>query len=287
VPNKPATQLKDMLRNEFIQKDDSEQEESDEDFIEEVYEPNSDTEENFFFQDFSANGGGNNKQRRPRANNRKHGSNKVLSRFDLSSFAKDLHDHRLSVIQPRDSRIIMTEDDELELEKLLERQRQRMSVMTLNASTESLKIVPPMPSLDLIKPHKPTSAQLDKDGVSSLDNPDKSTSTPVDTKEASPLNLNRPYKPASIRSDTEEEPSLDSVKPLKSTSTQIDIEEMPKMHSDHGSTTTTNSFVSEIHSAGSRSSQQSYTKDSTKIEVDLPRGTKTDLNTFFISFNII
>lgn len=148
---KPSIRLKDMLRKELILKEESEQEESEEEFIEEVYEPNSDTEENFFFQDFSANGG--KPVKKPRGNNRRRGSTKVMSKFDLSSFAKDLHDHRLSVIQPRDSRIIMTEDDELELEKLLERQKQRMSVMTLNASTESFKIVPPMPSLNLIKPH--------------------------------------------------------------------------------------------------------------------------------------
>jgi hypothetical protein len=231
---KPSIQLKDMLRNEFIHENESEEEQSDEEFIEEAYEPNSDTEENFFFQDFSVNdGNNNNKQRRPRNNNRRRGSTKVMSRFDLSSFAKDLHDHRLSVIQPRESRIIMTEDDELELEKLLERQRQRMSVMTMSGSTESLKIVPPLPSLDLIKPHKSTSTNTQV--------------TPEVTKKE-------------ITTTT------------TTTSNEDDLEDMPKMHSDHGSTTTTNS---EIHSAtSSRNSQESYppTQDSNKIAVDLPKG---------------
>ncbi|KAK4519702.1 uncharacterized protein ATC70_009942 [Mucor velutinosus] len=121
----------------------------------EEYEPESDTEENFFFQDFS----GNSKPKKRTTNNlngRRRRSQKVMSKFDLSSFARDLHDHRLSVIQPRESRIIMTEDDELELEKLLERQRQRMSMMTMSGSTDSFKVIPPLPSLDLIKPHTTT-----------------------------------------------------------------------------------------------------------------------------------
>jgi hypothetical protein len=118
-----------------------------------MYEPDSDTEENFFFQDFSKDSSSSKPKKTN--NTRRRRSQKVMSKFDLSSFARDLHDHRLSVIQPRQSKIIMTEDDEFELEKLLERQRQRMSIMTVNtmASTEEL-VVPPMPSLDLIKPHQ-------------------------------------------------------------------------------------------------------------------------------------
>ncbi|GAA5805130.1 hypothetical protein HPULCUR_010643 [Helicostylum pulchrum] len=125
----------------------------DEEPMKEMYEPDSDTEENFFFQDFSADNKSTKKKNQTRQR-----ANKALSRFDLSSFARDLHDHRLSVIQPRDSKIIMTEDDELELEKLLERQRQRMSMMTMvTDSNESLPPPPPMPALDIIKSHqKPT-----------------------------------------------------------------------------------------------------------------------------------
>ena len=132
-------------------KNDTEEEEDDEEeLLEETYEPNSD-EENYFFQDFSAN----NPTKKKTTRNKSRRSNKALSRFDLSSFARDLHDHRLSVVQ-RESRIIMTEEDELELEKLLERQRQRMSMMTMTESTESLVPAPPMPSLDLIKAHTST-----------------------------------------------------------------------------------------------------------------------------------
>ncbi|KAL0142378.1 hypothetical protein V8B55DRAFT_1562884 [Mucor lusitanicus] len=143
------------------QEDDDDEEEDDEylddqdEVQHEEYEPESDTEENFFFQDFS----GSSKPKKRTTNNlngRRRRSQKVMSKFDLSSFARDLHDHRLSVIQPRESRIIMTEDDELELERLLERQRQRMSVMTMSGSTDSFKVIPPLPSLDLIKPHTTT-----------------------------------------------------------------------------------------------------------------------------------
>lgn len=132
-----------MLHNDL---DFSDDESLHQELLQEQYEPDSDTEENYFFQDFSAD----NKKQAKKTAGRRRGS--VMTKFDLSSFARDLHDHRLSVIQPRDSRIIMTEDDELELEKLLERQRQRMSMMPVNESSESL--APPLPSLDLIKSHQ-------------------------------------------------------------------------------------------------------------------------------------
>lgn len=130
----------------------------DEEPMKEMYEPDSDTEENFFFQDFSADNKSTKKKNQTRQR-----ANKALSRFDLSSFARDLHEHRLSVIQPRDSKIIMTEDDELELEKLLERQRQRMSMMTMVTDSNESLPPPPMPALDIIKTHqKPTKEVLIK-----------------------------------------------------------------------------------------------------------------------------
>ncbi|KAI8985357.1 hypothetical protein BDB01DRAFT_849938 [Pilobolus umbonatus] len=112
----------------------------------ESYELDSDLEEDFFFKDFSAEG----KPIHKKHGGRRRRSNKAMSRFNLSSFAKDLHDNRLSVIQPRESRIIMTEDDEMELEKLLERQRQRMSMMD-NGSTDTFTALPPLPALDKFK----------------------------------------------------------------------------------------------------------------------------------------
>lgn len=116
----------------------------------ESYAPEDSDEENYFFQDFSTTEKPVKKS--GSRTNRRHPA-PTAGKFDLSSFARDLHDHRLSVIQPRESRIIMTEDDELELEKLLLRQRQRMSMMTMN--NESLdSIPPPLPSLDLFKSHQ-------------------------------------------------------------------------------------------------------------------------------------
>lgn len=133
-----------------------------------------------------------------------------MSKFDLSSFARDLHENRLSVMQ-RESRIIMTEDDENELEKLLERQRQRMSMMStmVNESSESLVPPPPMPSLDLIKTHKA----------------------------ASTTTIYRPVLPEKMSDKVEVELSHNSL-------------EVPHMNSDHGSTTTTDSCTSnEDHDA--------------------------------------
>lgn len=211
----------------------------------EEYEPESDTEENFFFQDFS----GNSKPKKRTTNNlngRRRRSQKVMSKFDLSSFARDLHDHRLSVIQPRDSRIIMTEDDELELEKLLERQRQRMSIMTMSGSTESFKVVPPLPSLDLIKPH----------------------TTTVLPSPSSPPPAQQPVTRKKERTE--------------------DVE-VPTMNSDHGSSTTTNSFSSTNESSPAHSSRGSYPthtehddEDSKKIAVESEKGT-SELNCTFFS----
>ncbi|GAN08543.1 hypothetical protein MAM1_0210c08057 [Mucor ambiguus] len=167
IPSIQSTREALAIDQEDDEEEDGEYSDDQDELQHEEYEPESDTEENFFFQDFS----GNSKPKKRTTNNlngRRRRSQKVMSKFDLSSFARDLHDHRLSVIQPRESRIIMTEDDELELEKLLERQRQRMSMMTMSGSTDSFKVIPPLPSLDLIKPHtttvlpspsSPTSAQ--------------------------------------------------------------------------------------------------------------------------------
>lgn len=42
--------------------------------------------------------------------------------FDLAAFARHLHEHRLSVMQAsRQSQIVLTEQDELELENLLKK----------------------------------------------------------------------------------------------------------------------------------------------------------------------
>lgn len=198
--------------------DDEELEEEEEDtFLEEEYEPDSDMEENFFFQDFSADANNKNKKTPGGAKKTSRGaiggrrrSTKVMSKFDLSSFAQDLHDHRLSVIQPRESRIIMTEDDELELEKLLERQRQRMSMMTImtTESTDSLVPPPPMPSLDLIKPHQQKQQQKEQQGKNKVN---------IAPKE--PVNAELQQQPQQQQ-------------------------QMPVMNSDHGSTTTTNSISS-------------------------------------------
>lgn len=247
----PAIQ---STREALAMDEDEEDEEEEDGFLDdhqeleqEEYEPESDTEENFFFQDFSGNSKPKKRTTTTNSNGRRRRSQKVMSRFDLSSFARDLHDHRLSVIQPRESRIIMTEDDELELEKLLERQRQRMSVMTMSGSTDSLKVIPPLPSLDLIKPH--TTAVL----------PSPSSPTP-------------PLPPTAAK----------SVIKKKEAAEDLEIEKMPNMNSDHGSSTT-NSFSSTNGSSSpANSSRGSYPshiehddEDSNKIAVESEKGTNS------------
>ncbi|CAO3589939.1 unnamed protein product [Absidia cylindrospora] len=63
-----------------------------------------------------------------------------MSRFDLQSFARQLHANRLSVLQTRQSRMILTEEDEQELDRLLARK------VTLGA-VGSLSSPPPVPAL--------------------------------------------------------------------------------------------------------------------------------------------
>ncbi|KAI7904521.1 uncharacterized protein BX663DRAFT_559542 [Cokeromyces recurvatus] len=116
----------------------------------EFYQPESNTEEeNFFFEDFSSL----NHKKEPIKKKSSHSNKntKAMKQFNLSSFAQDLHDNRLSVIQPRQSKIMMTEDDELELEKLLNQQRQRISMMTINNNNSSSNLtLHEIPPLDLI-----------------------------------------------------------------------------------------------------------------------------------------
>ena len=106
-----------------------------------LYEPESE-EENYFFQDFSEESSKNTKKKKRTIVHRVEDEPKKM--FDLSSFAKDLHDNRLSVIQPRQSTIIMTEEDEKQLETLLQQRKQM-------GSSESLLVIrqpSPLPSIE-------------------------------------------------------------------------------------------------------------------------------------------
>ncbi|EIE75794.1 hypothetical protein G6F46_006465 [Rhizopus delemar] len=105
-----------------------------------LYEPQSEEEENYFFQDFSAENKDTKKSKRRVV--KKTSTSQQTKPFNLSSFAQDLHDNRLSVIQSRQSKIVMTEEDERQLEKLLEKKRFE--------SSESL-LMPPLPSFSLVK----------------------------------------------------------------------------------------------------------------------------------------
>ncbi|CAO3589133.1 unnamed protein product [Absidia cylindrospora] len=126
----------------------------------------SEPDEDYFFKDFAEsemNGGTNNNDtnttaaRRPKSKrySRRHRSQKAMSRFDLQSFARQLHANRLSVLQTRQSRMILTEEDEEELNKLLARKHSLDDGFSLPAPP-----VPPMPALPSVPVDSPQSDSL-------------------------------------------------------------------------------------------------------------------------------
>jgi hypothetical protein len=118
----------------------------------------SEPDEDYFFKDFAESdtkGGTSNivgndntntiTANRPKSKrySRRHRSQKAMSRFDLQSFARQLHANRLSVLQTRQSRMILTEEDERELDKLLARKHSLDHTFPLPATP----LPPPVPSL--------------------------------------------------------------------------------------------------------------------------------------------
>lgn len=104
-----------------------------------------------FFKDFSPDAPRlstvlNKKKRASRKASSKKATTR-MSKFDLMSFANHLHDNRLSVMQLRESRIALTEEDEQELIKLLEKRKSMAnSVHQMPLpSDESIPAVPPLP----------------------------------------------------------------------------------------------------------------------------------------------
>ncbi|KAG0164672.1 hypothetical protein DFQ28_000132 [Apophysomyces sp. BC1034] len=103
------------------------------------YENDNESVENYFFQDFAPTS--DQQSTRSKKQTTRVRSVKAMSKFDLASFARHLHENRLSVVQPRESRIIMTEEDEKELEMLLKRK----SKFDPTVSTEVVP-TPPLPT---------------------------------------------------------------------------------------------------------------------------------------------
>ncbi|ORZ10198.1 hypothetical protein BCR42DRAFT_422950 [Absidia repens] len=138
----------------------------------------SEPDEDYFFKDFAEsemNGGTNNNDtnttaaRRPKSKrySRRHRSQKAMSRFDLQSFARQLHANRLSVLQTRQSRMILTEEDEQELNKLLARKHSLDDGFSLPAPP-----VPPMPALPSVPVDSP---QFDSMSAPLSETPDTTT----------------------------------------------------------------------------------------------------------------
>lgn len=112
-------------------------------------------EENYFFNDFSAEAISSQKSKAQ--SKKRRASAKASKKLNLSSFARELNASRLSVIQPRESKIVMTEEDELELTRLLELQKQRISVYNNDAT----KLPSPTPSSSSPIPKLPVVVKQD------------------------------------------------------------------------------------------------------------------------------
>ncbi|ORY94786.1 hypothetical protein BCR43DRAFT_565028 [Syncephalastrum racemosum] len=102
------------------------------------------TVEDFFFKDFS------NERPKSRHISQYHQMTPEekrqtrMSKFDLAAFAQHLHTHRLSMMQVRKSTVILNKEDELELEKLLEK---RKSTMVQEDEGETSEPEPPLPAV--------------------------------------------------------------------------------------------------------------------------------------------
>ncbi|KAL0088611.1 hypothetical protein F4703DRAFT_1792770 [Phycomyces blakesleeanus] len=89
------------------------------------YEDEDSDVENYFFKDFAPGHEKIRSQTPTRQRSKRYSararSNKPTRQFDVLSFAQHLHENRLSVAQPRATSVVMTEEDERELQILLQR----------------------------------------------------------------------------------------------------------------------------------------------------------------------
>ncbi|CAO3681361.1 unnamed protein product [Rhizopus stolonifer] len=167
-----------------------------------LYEPDSEEEENYFFQDFSASIS-------PQKNKKVKPKKDVAKNFDLSLFAQDLHDNRLSMVQSHSSRIVMTEEDERQLEILLQKRCE---------SSESLLIPHTLPIKSQSTPfnHRPLSVH------SIISNKESSEKLEIDDDVPDLKPANTPLiRSPSVRSQLMRSPSLNSIQETLKKSTSI------------------------------------------------------------------
>lgn len=129
-------------------------------------------EAGLFFKDFSPDAPRlstvlNKKKRASRKASSKKATTR-MSKFDLMAFANHLHDNRLSVMQLRESRIALTEEDEQELIKLLEKRKSMAnSIQQMPLpSDECIPAVPPLPNNTDKEDEKDTSVTMTESSTS-------------------------------------------------------------------------------------------------------------------------
>lgn len=121
-----------------------------------IFDDDDNENDQLFFQDFSADA-----PKLPLASEQS-ATNKSYAaptKFDLAAFAKHLHENRLSIVQLRKS-VKLTEDDERELLRLLEK---RKSSMPQHQQETELSPPPPLPPTD--KDDKPVGEDHPQDAV--------------------------------------------------------------------------------------------------------------------------
>ncbi|ORZ14056.1 hypothetical protein BCR42DRAFT_60982 [Absidia repens] len=171
----------------------------------------SEPDEDYFFKDFATNTDSTTtpSTNRPKSKrySRRRRSQKVMSRFDLQSFARQLHANRLSVLQTRQSRMILTEEDEQELDRLLARKVTQGAVGSLS-SPPPVPALPPVPaSLSQPAPLTTPLSPAEKETEMEID-----TSTTIGGFKAMVIepssDLAGPIPYGSISSDSPKKPSL-------------------------------------------------------------------------------
>ncbi|KAI8886447.1 hypothetical protein K501DRAFT_331238 [Backusella circina FSU 941] len=246
----PLQDNEEEINQGSYEKDDSVNEQvQDFSLNEEPFEPDSDMEENYFFNDFSAEALSN--QKLKIQNKKRRASAKANKKLNLSSFASELNASRLSVIQPRESRIVMTEEDELELSRLLELQKQRISIYNNDVS--------PTPSSSSPIPKLPVAIKQDllNDGYKPLkENNSKRRSSAFDIR-----SIRKPF--GLKESNIEDQVKLD----LEQARTNNDIDYAPDtLQSVTEKPTVSSSNVSQlVHQQGSTLSLASSLKRSVSV----------------------
>ncbi|KAI7882661.1 hypothetical protein K492DRAFT_176155 [Lichtheimia hyalospora FSU 10163] len=182
-------------------------------------------EAGLFFKDFSPDAPRlstvlNKKKRASRKASSKKATTR-MSKFDLMSFANHLHDNRLSVMQLRESRIALTEEDEQELIKLLEKRKSMAnSVHQMPLpSDESIPAVPPLPS-NAEKEHDNDATITMAESSASATQEDKAQNT--DNNDDDDLNKDTKEQQDEKKEDNDTvSPSITSEVPLEQTTSSL------------------------------------------------------------------